>query len=156
MKFICYLFFVICHFKLSEGKNVLEQKKYEAELQGALWYRFGFAPYTATHSSCYRTCMCEGSGFDVDPYGRVFYPNLGRFRVEVLDTNGNPIATFGKYGNQDSRGRGSAVPRPDIPLAWPLTVAVSETHAYVADTLNRRVVKVKLAWAAEQTCEAKQ
>jgi len=129
--------------------------KDQAELQGALWYRFGFAPYTATYSSCYRTCMCEGGGFDVDPYGRVFYPNLGQFRVEVLDTNGNPITTFGKYGNQDSRGKGSPVPRPDIPLAWPLTVAVSDTHAYVADTLNRRVVKVKLGWAVEETCEVK-
>jgi len=124
----------------------------EAELQGALWYRFGFAPYTATYSSCYRTCMCEGGGFDVDPFGRVFYPNLGRFRVEILDTNGNPITTFGKYGNQDSRGRGSRVPKPEIPLAWPITVVVSDTHAYVADTLNRRVVKVKLAFAAEATC----
>jgi len=129
--------------------------KDKAELQGALWYRFGFAPYTATYSSCYRTCMCEGGGFDVDPFGRVFYPNLGQFRVEVLDTNGNPITTFGKYGNQDSRGDGSRVPKPAIPLAWPLTVAVSDTHAYVADTLNRRVVKVKLACAAAETCEIK-
>ena len=42
-----------------------------AELQGALWYHFGFAPYTATHSSCYRTCMCEGGGFDVDPFAEL-------------------------------------------------------------------------------------
>jgi len=126
-----------------------------AEMQGALWYHFGFAPYTATHNSCYRTCMCEGGGFDVDPFGRVFYPNLGRFRVEVLDTGGNPITTFGKYGNQDSRGKASLVPEPEIPLAWPLTVAVSDTHAYVADTLSRRVVKVKLACAAEETCAVK-
>jgi hypothetical protein len=126
-----------------------------AELQGALWYRFGFAPYSATSASCALTCMCEGAGFDVDAYGRVFFPNLGQFRVEVLDTNGNPLTTFGKYGNQDSRGKGSQVPKPDIPLAWPLTVAVSDTHAYVADTLSRRVAKVKLAWAAEETCEVK-
>jgi hypothetical protein len=68
--------------------------------------------------------MCEGSGFAVDPFGRVFFPNLGQFRVEVIDTNNNPIATFGGYGNPD-------------------------THAYVADTVNLRVAKVKLAYAAE-------
>jgi hypothetical protein len=125
------------------------------EIQGALWYRFGYAPYTAVSSGCSLTCACESGGFDVDAYGRVFFPNLGQFRVEVLDTNGNPLTTFGKYGNQDSRGKGSQVPKPDIPLAWPLTVAVSDTHAYVADTLSRRVAKVKLAWAAEETCEVK-
>jgi len=125
----------------------------EAELQGALWFRFGFAPYAATQDSCYRTCMCEGGGFDVDPYGRVFYPNLGQFRIEVVDTNGNPITTFGKYGNQDSRGKGSAVPGPDIPLAWPVSVVTSDTHAYVADTLSRRVVKVRLSHAVEEVCD---
>ena len=101
------------------------------------------------------TCMCEGGGFDVDPYGRVFFPNLGQFRVEVIDTNNNPITMFGKYGNQDSGGQNATVKRPDIPLAWPLTVALSETHAYVADTLNRRVVKVRLAYAAEEVCPVK-
>jgi hypothetical protein len=124
----------------------------KADLQGALWHRFGFAPYTCVMSSCYRTCMCESAGFDVDPYGRVFFPNLGQFRIEVLDTSGNPLTMFGQYGNQDSRGAGSLVPKPAIPLTWPLTVAVSETHAYVADTLSRRVVKVKIAYAAEETC----
>jgi hypothetical protein len=127
----------------------------KGELQGALWYRFGFAPYTCTMSSCMLTCMCEGGGFDVDSCGRVFFPNLGQFRVEVLDTNGNPITTFGKYGNQDSGGKDARVKQPDIPLAWPLTVAVSDTHAYVADTLNRRVVKVRLGYAIEAACEVK-
>jgi hypothetical protein len=99
--------------------------------------------------------MCEGGGFDVDPYGRVFFPNLGQFRVEVIDTNNNPITTFGKYGNQDSGGKDARVKTPAIPLAWPLTVAVSDTHAYVADTLSRRVVKVKLNYAAEESCQVK-
>jgi hypothetical protein len=126
-----------------------------AELQGALWYRFGFAPYSATSASCALTCMCEGGGFDVDAYGRVFFPNTGQFRAEVVDTNNNPIAIFGKYGNQDSGGPAAKVKKPEVPLAWPLTVAVSDTHAYVADTLNRRVVKVRLAAAVEESVEVK-
>ena len=96
-------------------------------------------------------CMCEGSGFDVDPFGRVFFPNLGQFRIEVVDTNNNPIATFGKYGNEDSGGP-AQVKKPDIPLAWPTYVAVSDRYAYVADTVNRRVVRVKVGYAADETC----
>jgi hypothetical protein len=120
------------------------------EIQGAEWFRFGFAPFSMHSSS--DTCMCEGAGFDIDLYGRVFYPNLGQFRVEVVDGSGAFIGAFGKYGNQDSGGAGARVKTPDIPLAWPLTVVVSDTHAYVGDTVNRRVVKVKLAYAAEASC----
>jgi DNA-binding beta-propeller fold protein YncE len=122
------------------------------EIQGALWTRFGFAPYSAHMSGNTSHCMCEGSGFDVDPFGRVFFPNLGQYRIEVVDTNNNPITTFGKYGNEDSGGPGAKVKKPDIPLAWPVYVAVSDRRAYVADTINRRVVRVKLGAAAEETC----
>jgi hypothetical protein len=124
------------------------------EVQGALWTRFGYAPYSAHMSGNTSHCMCEGSGFDVDPFGRVFFPNLGQFRVEVVDTNNNPITTFGKYGNEDSGGPGARVKRPDIPLAWPTYVAVSDRWAYVSDTVNRHVVRVKLSYAAEATCSA--
>ena len=121
-----------------------------AELQNAEWYRFGFAPWGIHHGSA--TCSCEGGGFDIDLFGRVFYPNSGQFRVEVVDAANNMIGTFGKYGNQDSGGKDATVKKPEIPMAWPLTVAVSDTHAYVADTINRRIMRVGLGYAAEDTC----
>jgi hypothetical protein len=124
------------------------------EIQGALWTRFGYAPYSSHMSGNTSHCMCEGSGFDVDPFGRVFFPNLGQFRVEVVDTNNNGITTFGKYGNEDSGGPDARIKKPEIPLAWPSYVAVSDRWAYVADTVNRRIVRVKLAYAAEATCAA--
>lgn len=124
------------------------------EIQGALWTRFGYAPYSAHMTGNTSHCMCEGSGFDVDAFGRIFFPNLGQFRVEIVDTNNNPITTFGKYGNEDSGGPDARVKKPDIPLAWPAYVAVSDRWAYVADTVNRRVVRVKLNYAAEETCAA--
>ena len=43
----------------------------------------------------------------------------------------------------------------EIPLAGPVYVAVSDTHAYVADTVNRRVVKVRLGAHAEEVCDVK-
>ena len=73
------------------------------------------------------------------------------FRVEVVDTNNNPITTFGKYGNEDS-GPGALVKKPDIPLAWPTSVVAPDRWVYVSDKVNRRVVRVKLACAAEETC----
>ena len=64
-------------------------------------------------------CSCEGAGFDVDLFGRVFYPNVPQFRVEVVDAGNNMIGTFGKYGNQDSGGKDATVKKPAIPMAWP-------------------------------------
>lgn len=97
-------------------------------------------------------CLCESPRFDVDGFGRSFYPDAGRFRVGVLDTAGNAICTFGGYGNQDSAGAGSAVPVPAIPFCWVQCVAVGDEAAYVGDRLNRRVVRVKLEHAAAATC----
>jgi hypothetical protein len=120
-------------------------------VQGAEWVRFGYAPYSETYSAGTPVCMCEGAGFDVDGFGRLFYPNLFRFRVEVIDNSNNPITHFGRYGNQDS-GPAGRIRQPEIPLAWPTYVAVSDDHAYVNDTINLRVVRVKLSWAAERIC----
>jgi hypothetical protein len=61
----------------------------------------------------------------------------------------NTIGTFGKYGNQDSGGKDATVEKPQIPFAWPLTVAISDTHAYVADTINRRIVRVRPGYLTE-------
>jgi hypothetical protein len=119
-------------------------------VQGAEWVRFGYAPYSETYGAGTPVCMCEGTGFDVDGFGRVFYPNLFRFRIEVIDSSNNPITHFGRYGNQDS-GPAGRIREPDIPLAWPTYVAVSDDSAYVNDTVNLRVVRVRLSCAVEQT-----
>ena len=49
----------------------------------------------------------------------------------------------------------ATVTTPEVPFAWPLTVAVSDTHAYVADTINRRIVKVGLGYAVEDISEVR-
>ena len=38
---------------------------------------------------------------------------------------------------------------------WPWLVCVEAGHAYVGDRLNRRVVAVKLDYAAEEVCPVK-
>ncbi|HYT88421.1 MAG TPA: hypothetical protein VEL76_06850 [Gemmataceae bacterium] len=79
-------------------------------------------------------------------FGRVFFPNAGQFRVEVIDTNNNPITTFGKYGNEDSGGPGARVKRPDFPLAWPNYVAVSDRWAYVRERHDQSPCRARATW----------
>ncbi|HOX05678.1 MAG TPA: hypothetical protein PK280_04675 [Planctomycetota bacterium] len=124
------------------------------EVQGADWVRTAFSPYAETYPDGTPVCMCEGQGFDVDAWGRVWHINLFRFRVEVADNANNTVTTFGKYGNQDS-GPDGRIKTPAVPLAWPTYVAVSDDYAYVNDTIGMRVVRVKLNAAAEESCEVK-
>ena len=68
---------------------------------------------------------------------------LDRQRLDCVDTQ------FGSYANFDSQGPKSAIPRPTIPLAYPVAVQVSQRHIYIADSANRRVVRVDVRWKAE-------
>jgi hypothetical protein len=61
---------------------------------------------------------------------------------------------FGSYGNQDSAGPGSAVPKPEIAFAWPSNVGVSDEAVYVGDPVSQRITRVKLSYAAEESCAA--
>jgi hypothetical protein len=143
-----------------------------ATLQGALWWRPWFSPVGDCTTA--NQCHCTASDFDVDDFGRVFAPDTGRFRVGVLDTNGNEIIAIGAYGNQDCCGPDSYVldpagkflrPRqasdpkdlaspfakPEIAFAWIIGLAVTDRYAYVDDAVNKRVLRVKLDYAAMET-----
>lgn len=153
-------------------------RKDGATLQGALWWRPGFSPVGDLGATFFRSCHCTGSDFDVDDFGRVFAPDTGRFRVGVLDTAGNEILSFGGYGNQDNCGPDSYVvdpsgkflrPRkfddpkelvspfakPEIAFAWIVGLAVTDHYAYVADVINKRILRVRLGYAVEESCEVK-
>jgi hypothetical protein len=52
---------------------------------------------------------------------------------------------FGRYGNQDSCG-------PEIALNWFTGLGLTDRFVYVADGGNLRVVRAKLAYAADETC----
>jgi hypothetical protein len=74
-----------------------------------------------------------------------------------VDNEGNPILRFGAYGNSDSRGSGpdSPIKKPEIPLGWPEAVGASDKAVYVADVLNRRIVRLLKTYAAQTMTEIK-
>jgi hypothetical protein len=150
--------------------------KQTGELQGALWWRYGCSYLLDMHVSHNVRCHCTAVEFDVDGFGRTFYPDQGRFKLVALDTAGNELLRFGGYGNQDSCGPESYVldpqtkvfrPRrendpkdlkspfaePDVPFAWITGLGVSDRYLYLTDGMNRRLVRVKLGYAAEATAE---
>jgi hypothetical protein len=144
------------------------------EMQGALWMRPGYAYLADMACGGTDRCHCTASEFDVDDFGRTFHPNQGLYRVEILDTNGNLITAVGGYGNQDCCGPDSYVldpagkfyrPRkaddpkdlkspfaePELAFSWFTGMAVTDRHLYVADGVNRRVLRGKLEYAATET-----
>ncbi|MHC4914747.1 MAG: hypothetical protein ACYTGB_04580, partial [Planctomycetota bacterium] len=116
-----------------------------AKSQGCLWAHGEVFPLTSRVG-----CNCLASYFDVDYYGRSFYPDAGQSRVGVLDTNGNVICRFGAYGNRDAEGKDDYVP-----MSMGLAVAASDGYVYVADLCNHHLVRAKLTYAAEEECEIK-
>ncbi|MBI3829783.1 MAG: SMP-30/gluconolactonase/LRE family protein [Planctomycetes bacterium] len=125
------------------------------EVKGAKWIASGVScvPSWRAPNFAPDICQCESPRFDVDSFGRSFYPDACRFRVGVLDTNGNELCTFGSYGNQDSAGPTSAVPVPAIPFCWVQAVTVGDEAAYIGDRLNRRIVRVKLEYSESAVVE---
>jgi len=100
-------------------------------------------------------CRCRQPMFQLDKWGRLFIPNAVTYSVAVVDNAGNDILRFGHYGNVDSAGAESLVPVPEIPLGWPEAVGVSRDHIYVADVLNRRIVRLVKTYAAENVVPVK-
>lgn len=124
----------------------------KTRVQGASWCYYGASPFVDKEGG---SCNCLGARFDVDDFGRVFFPDVGRFRIGIIDTNGNEIGFAGHYGNRDSGVTGSLLPQEEAAFAYPFTVAVSNTHILVGDLMNNRIAKIRLTYAAEASCEWK-
>ncbi len=117
------------------------------------------SPFSSGGNCC---CVCRQPRFDVDRYGRVTMPHAFDNSVSMLDNAGNPILTFGAYGNFDSqyvpdgaKDRKPLVAVPEFPLAWPIGTAVTQTAIYTIDLYNRRVLRADFAWQAEESCDVR-
>ena len=119
--------------------------KKPAKITGAAWRYGGVGPIPSLDFGWGDPgCICWNSRLAVDPYGRVYAPNVFRFCVEMLDTNGNRIARIGTYGNSDD-GVGE---KPGIAFAWPACVDVAGGKVYVSDPSNRRIAVIGFTYAA--------
>jgi hypothetical protein len=121
-------------------------------LKGALWMRRGGYIPADDIAPPEAYCQCESTRFDLDAFGRLYVPDIFRFRVTVMDGAGNDLAWFGGYGNTDSRGPGSPVPAPAIAYGWPIAVQVVGDRVYTLDMVNRRVVVARMTNVAAETC----
>jgi len=102
----------------------------------------------------YSACWCLHAIFDIDGYDRLFVPDAMQFRVRVLDANFNEILAFGGYDSATTRGGKANAPGPEIPVEFPSYVHVGGDAVYVTDSAScaRRIVRVSLTYAAEETC----
>lgn len=119
----------------------------KVEVKGAQWIYSGASPVVSWRTpGTPDICNCESPRFDVDEFGRSFFPDAAQCRVGMLDTNGNLLGWFGQYGNADS-GKEHA----GVPILWPYCIAVGDQGIFVGDRLNRRVAWVRITYSAQQT-----
>ena len=90
-------------------KRLVDMTRPGIWVEGAEWL---FGPVGADgHWGSGGRCHCRVLGrFALDYFGRSFAPEVDRFRVVVLDTNGNVILRIGRYGNVDD---GMPLVKPD-------------------------------------------
>jgi hypothetical protein len=112
------------------------------KVTGAEWVHPGIG-----HVGIYG-CNCENVTFDVDEFGRVFFPDLSLYRVRVIDTAGNAITHFGGYGNPDDVKR-----EKRTCFSWLVGVGVTDRYVYTGDAVNRQLLRSKITYVAEESCE---
>ena len=147
---------------------------WSVKVVGAQWRYpgIGIIPHSFDGFTGDDGCECLQSMLDADPYGRVYAPSVFYSSVEMVDPVGNRIARIGTYGNaddgkphaesaagKDSNPGQSAIrnPQSEIYLAWPTVAryARADGRLYVTDSVNRRVLIIRLDAAATETCEIK-
>ena len=96
-------------------------------------------------------CITRTPRFDVDGFGRIYYPTNIAQRIAIIDNAGNEILHFGTYGNRDSLGGlpGDLISTSDIPMAFPNSVAVTDNYVYVGDMVNQRLLRLRKKFALE-------
>jgi hypothetical protein len=128
------------------------EKKFVVE--GLVDCYVGVSPLAPLRTGFRSKCWCLGASFDLDAHDRLFVPDSACFCVRVLDSNFNPIMSFGGYDSIDAPQGKANAPGPEISFECPLGVNVSDQAAYVYDAAPcaRRTMRVKLTYTAEETC----
>ncbi len=104
-------------------------------------------------------CACMNARFSFDYFNRSFAPEIDRYRVAVLDGNGNLVLRIGQYGNVEDgmpliKDGGPPSPRSiggdEVALFHGAYLAVhTDKRLFIADPGNGRLVSVKLGYHEE-------
>jgi hypothetical protein len=109
-------------------------------------------------------CMSQ-SRPALDLFARLFLPEVDRYSVLVVDTNGNKILRTGRYGNVDDgvpldRDGGPPQPRSiggdEVALMHGQMLATySDRRLFISDLGNQRIVSVRLDYHATEAVALK-
>ncbi|MGQ9662514.1 MAG: hypothetical protein ACUVWX_09290 [Kiritimatiellia bacterium] len=129
----------------------------KAWVEGAHWMYPGVGWGGQNHPS---GCSCPNARFALDYFGRSFTPEIDRYNVGVLDSNGNLILRVGRCGNVDDglpliKEGGPANPRSiggdETALFYaPYVATHTDRRLFIADPGNARIVSVRLVYHAEE------
>ena len=111
------------------------------------------------------SCTCWHARFQLDYFARSFVPELRRFKIAVLDTNGNLILRLGKYGNVDDGKpliphagirNPKSIGGDEVALSHAAYVGIqTDRYLYIHDAGNGRILKVKLGYHIEEKVSLK-
>lgn len=101
------------------------------------WTHQGFS-HMVSQIDFRANCSCNKCKFDVDRFGRVFYPNTFVFAYEAVDNNRNRMFRY----NWKEAG---------VPIGVGHHVEVSDTRLYLADGYNAQVVVFRLEGSAAES-----
>ena len=98
-------------------------------------------------------CACWNARFVLDYFRRSYAPEMDRYKIAVLDANGNVVTRIGQYGNADSSGPDSLVPLEGDGVGLfhaPYLATQTDKRLFIADPGNSRIVSVKLGYHVEE------
>ncbi len=124
-------------------------------IEGADWM-YGGVGYDGKNAGV--GCGCWNARFAFDYFNRSFAPEIDRYRVAVLDGNGNLILRIGKYGNADSAGEKSLVPMggDEVGMVHGAYIATATDHRlFIADVSTDRIFSVKLGYHQNESVPLK-
>jgi hypothetical protein len=114
------------------------QETYAARARGLKWMYYGYS-HVLSHGSRGSLCWCHSTRFDMDRFGRIFFPNTFQHEMTAIDANRNLVF---RLKNRD-------VSAAAIGLGH--HIEVTDRALYVADHYNNQVVSFTLEADAEET-----
>lgn len=115
-------------------------------IDGAEWM-YGGVGWDGKNAPVGGACGCWNARFTFDYFARSFAPEIDRYKIAVLDSNGNLILRIGQYGNADSAGPRSIVPLggDEVGIVHGAYLAThTDRRLFIADLANDRIFSVKL------------